>query len=190
MRLRDDLHQRHAGPVIVDETRTVIDMEQLTGILLQMHTSDTYATLDAVYPDRKPSIHADRRIAVLRDLVALRKVGVGVVLAMEDRAFGYLAVERQSRADDEIDGGTIGHREHARRRRADGTGARVGIAAELIGAAAEHLGSRQQLRMDFNSDYRLVYRHGLYSANLFVGVRCAKKCALIERTRDHLQADR
>src|SRR3989344_6587568 len=62
-------------------------MDQCAGVLFQMDAGDTYA-------QKLPAGH--ERLVVLRDLVALRQVGVEIVLAVE---LGYgrdLAAQSQS----------------------------------------------------------------------------------------------
>src|SRR5262249_4140245 len=54
-----------------------------------------------------------QRSLVLRDLVSLRKIGIEVVLACEDRRLVDMAIERKARADGQIDCRSIQDRERA-----------------------------------------------------------------------------
>ena len=90
---------------------------------------------------------------VLGDLVALRQVGIEVVLAGEDGRFGDRAAEREPELDRPLDrragsapGSTPGMGE------ADGARARVRLLAPAVLAAAEHLRPRLQLDVDLEPD--------------------------------------
>ena len=89
-RLRDDLDERDAGPVVVDERmrRAVdaagraADVQRLAGVLLEVHALDADPHGFALDLDVEVSLDA-QRLVVLRDLEVLRHVGVEVVLAGE-----------------------------------------------------------------------------------------------------------
>jgi hypothetical protein len=91
----DDLDQRRATAVEVDEggagavdAPRLGDVDQLRGVLLHVDAVDAHVAQAAV---------ASKRNVVLTDLVGLRVVRIEVVLAVEDRARGDLALE--SKAD-------------------------------------------------------------------------------------------
>ena len=91
--LGDDLDQRRAAAVEVDDRElgavdapALADVDQLRRVLLEVHAVDAHAGELAA---------AAERLVVLGDLVALRQVGIEVVLAVEDRARRQLAAERQ-----------------------------------------------------------------------------------------------
>ena len=94
--LGDDLDERRAAAVEVDERGAgavdparLADVAELRGVLLEV---------DAVDPDvAEPAVRAVRNV-VLADLVALRQVGIEVVLAVEDRPRRDLAAERDARS--------------------------------------------------------------------------------------------
>ena len=90
-----------------------------------------------------PSI--GQRPLVLRDLVALRQVGVEVVLPLEDRDLVDAAAERERGAQRQRHRLARGHRQRARQRQAHGADERVRRRPEAVGAAAEQLRPRQQL---------------------------------------------
>src|SRR5205823_4162943 len=101
--------------------------------------------------DDEPAACAER-LVVLADLVRLRQVGVEVVLAVEDRALGDLALEREPELDALLDRAAVRNRQRPRKREADGAGLRVRCAAEAVLAAAEHLRARLQLHVDLEAD--------------------------------------
>ena len=76
---------------------------------------------------------AERQV-VLRDLVALRQVGVEVVLAVELGEGGDLAVQRQAGQDARLDRRPVDHRQRAGESAADGADLRV---RRRVGVAAE-----------------------------------------------------
>ena len=130
VRLRDDLHQRHAGAVHVDEAvrlagRWVGLVQQAGRVLFQVHAGDADALRLAVDLDLQPAVHADRQV-VLRDLVALHQVGVVVVLAVELGLGGDRAVERQPGHDRQLDGLAVDDRQHAGHAQADRVDVGVG----------------------------------------------------------------
>jgi hypothetical protein len=104
---------------------------------------------------------AERRegTVVLGDLVPLGQVGIEVVLPGEDRLGMDAAAERERRARGELDGAAVEHGERAGEPETDGTERRVGLGAEPGRAAAEDLGGRQQLRVNFEADNRFERCH-------------------------------
>ena len=139
--LRHDLHQRDAGAVEIDEAhRRVLVVQRLAGVLLEMQP------LDADRRSASPSVEvdddlalADDRLLVLRDLVALRQVGIEVVLAVEDRAQVDLGLQPEPGADRLLDAFLVDHRQHAGHRRVDQATRGVGLAAEFGRGAGEQL---------------------------------------------------
>ena len=101
--------------------------------------------------DLQPAVLAERQV-VLADLVVLRQVGVIVVLAVPLGEVGDLAVEGQGGPEGQVEGPAVHDRQHAGHADADRAGRRVGRQAELRAAAAEQLGLRQQLDVDFQAD--------------------------------------
>ena len=84
--LGDDLHERDAAAIEIDVAfgRRKI-MQRLAGVLLEMQTLDAHGdALARRYVDDHGAF-ADDRVLVLRDLVALRQVGIEIVLAVENR---------------------------------------------------------------------------------------------------------
>ena len=94
--LGDDLRERraaavevdHAGLGAVDAARRA-DVHELRRVLLEVDAVDAHVA--------QPPAAAQRDV-VLGDLVALRQVGIEVVLAVEDRPRRELAAEREARS--------------------------------------------------------------------------------------------
>src|SRR6202048_700606 len=81
----------------------------------------------------------DRQV-VLADLVALRKIRIEVVLAVELGVPGHLAVERQGGLYDLFDGPGVDYRKHSGHAKADLADVGVRRRPQVVGgAAAEHL---------------------------------------------------
>ena len=95
-------------------------------------------------------------IVVLADLVALREVGIEVVLAVEDRPRDDLALERPGDHQRELDRPLVGHRQRARMPEAHRARMDVGLVAERQPATAEHLRAGRELDVDLEPDHRLV----------------------------------
>ena len=94
---------------------------------------------------------------VLRDLVALRQVGIEVVLAVPAGHLRDRGANRQSRRQNVLDGALVDHRQRPGQAEADGTRQRVWCRAAHVGrTAAEHLGRSLQLDVDLDADYDLV----------------------------------
>ena len=92
--LGDDLEQRHAGAVVVDEgvlgvvdAPTPADVQRLAGVLFEVRARDA----DALAVHLELPVDRDREV-VLRRLVVLRHVRIEVVLAREHRAFGHVEI--------------------------------------------------------------------------------------------------
>ncbi len=160
--LRHDLDERRAAAVVVDVGLAVgIDealVQRLAGVFLEVDAGDAHAPGPAAGLELERPL-ARQRPFVLRDLIALRQIGIEVVLAREDRQLVDAAAERQTRADAELDGHPIEDRERSRKTQADGADVRVRRRAECGAAAAENLGSGEELGVDFQADDWLVGDH-------------------------------
>ena len=155
--LGDDLDQRHAAAVEVDQAgpgqraaaRGLV--EELAGVFLEVEAVE--ADGEVVVGERQAAA-AGQRAVVLADLVALGEVGVEVVLPREHGGLLDLAAEGQGELDGEVDGATVEEREGAGIAEADGADEGVGVGAEAVGAAAEELGGGGELDVDFQADDR------------------------------------
>ena len=122
----------------VPRARAVVD--RLAGVLLHVDARDADAPrpASAAGLDLEPAARREG-LLVLRDLVALREVGVEVVLAREDRARVHLAVGGEGHAQRQLDGAAVEHRQRAGQREADRAGVEVRRVAVAHGAGAEQL---------------------------------------------------
>ncbi len=157
--LGDDLHQRRAAAVEVDDRGLgAVDapagarVHELGRVLLEVHAMDAHVA--------QPPAPA-QGLVVLGDLVVLGVVGIEVVLAVEDRPRGQLAVQREPDEQAVVDRLGVGHRQRARQPQAHLAGVRVGRLAEGQRAAAEHLRPRAELDVDLQADDGLVVGHAL-----------------------------
>src|SRR6185312_5410279 len=101
------------------------------------------------------------RLVELADLVALRQVGIEVVLPREAAGHAQAAAEGERGADGHADRVAVEDRERAGQAEAHRAHVRVGRRAEFGRATAEDLGPREELRVDLQPDDRLVAaRHG------------------------------
>src|SRR5439155_13587637 len=142
--LRDDLEERHARAVEVDE-RVSVTVLCVRGVLFEMRAMDADALRTGRGRDLDPAFHAEREV-VLRDLIPLRQVGVHVVLAVELRVRGNTAVEREAGGDRELDRATVRYWQGTWKPEAHGAHERVrGRAEPLRAARAEHLRARREL---------------------------------------------
>ena len=159
--LGHDLDERRAAAVEVDERggRAVQasglgDVDVLRRILLEMRARDADRDAAVVARHDEPPARAER-LVVLADLVRLRQVGIEVVLAVEDRPLGDLAVEREPELDRLLDRAPVRHGQRAGEGEADRADVRVRRVAVGVAAAAEHLRLRLQLHVDLEPDHRL-----------------------------------
>ena len=150
--LGDDLHQRDAGAVEIDERRgRVLVVEELAGILLEMEPLDADPDRAVGHVDHDLAL-ADHRRLVLADLVALRQVRIEIILAVEHRAQIDPRGEAEPGAHRLGDAFPVDHRQHARHRRIDQRHLRIGRGAERGGGAGEQLRRRVHLGVDLQAD--------------------------------------
>ena len=97
---------------------------------------------------------ARERLIVLRDLIALRQVGIEVILPREDRVLVDAAAERQRRARAQFDGAPVQHRQRARQAEAHRADVRIRRRAEAGRTAAEDLRVGEELCVDLEPDDR------------------------------------
>ena len=154
VRLRHDLHQRHARAVEVDEAQGRVQVvDRLAGILLEMQALDAHG--DGLAALRHVHDHlalAHDRALVLADLVALRQVRIEVVLAVEGALQVDLGLEPEPRADGLAHAFLVDHGQHAGHGRIHQGNVAVRIAAEGRRGAGEQLGLARHLGMDLHAD--------------------------------------
>ena len=157
----DDLDERRPGAVEVDE-RPVgagdaalgsAHVHVLRRVLFEMGADDAHGDVAVGGRQRERPVDAER-LVVLGDLVALRQVGIEVVLAMEGGPLDDFAAERVAEQDRHLDRAPVRDGERARVREADGARARVLGREVLELAAAEHLRPRLQVDVDLEADDR------------------------------------
>src|SRR5665647_1647376 len=95
---------------------------------------------------------AHHRLLVLADLIALRQIGIEIVLPVEHRLEIDLRLQPEPRADRLADAFLIDHRQHAGHRGVDQRDMAVGRAAEFGRGAGEQLRVRGDLGMNFHAD--------------------------------------
>ena len=84
--LGHDLHQRDAGAVEIDERHGgVLIVQRLAGVLLEVQALDADLDALAAFQIDRDFALADHRRFVLADLIALRQIGIEVVLPVEYR---------------------------------------------------------------------------------------------------------
>ncbi|MNL36124.1 hypothetical protein D3C87_1581920 [compost metagenome] len=110
-------------------------VHRLAGILFQVQALD--ANLDilelalAVRTERDDDLAlADDRVLELRDLIALRQVGIEIVLAVEDRALVDLRLEAKTGAHGLGHAFLVDHGQHAGHGRVDQRNVGIGRIAE------------------------------------------------------------
>src|SRR3989344_4437631 len=124
-------------------------MDQCAGVLFQRDGGDTYA-------QKLPAGH--ERLVVLRDLVALRQVGVEIVLAVEFADRRDFAAQGQADLQDVLHGLLVDGRQGTRVAEAHRADVHVRtFFLWVIQAVAKHPGLGLQLRMDLQADGRDVF---------------------------------
>ena len=156
VRLGDNLQQRRAGAVEVDQRAAgalgALAVEEFAGILLHVDAGDADALRSSGFRcDVEVAVLADRQFE-LGDLVPLGEVGIEVVLAGEDRARRDRAVGGQPGHDRVFDHLAVEDRQGSRQPQADRAGLGVGGVAEAGRAAAEDLAGGGQLDVDLQAD--------------------------------------
>ena len=129
-------------------------MQRLPGILLHVDARQADAQRPAAHGDVEAAAERKRPF-VLRDLIALRQVGIEVVLPREDGQRLHVATQGNRGLDCVIDGGSIEDRQGARKPEADRAHLRIRRRAERRAAAAEDLRAGLQLRVNLQADNRL-----------------------------------
>ena len=149
-------------------------VHRLAGILLQVQAFDAdFDVLEialAIGAERNDDLaFADDRILELRDLVALRQVGIKIVLAVENRTLVDLRLEAETGTHRLADTFLVDHRQHAGHGGIDERHVGIGRLAELGRGPGEELGLAQDLRMDFHADDDFPVASGTGNKALRIG---------------------
>ena len=128
-------------------------MQRFARILLEMQTLNTHGDLTATLRqvDDYLALAHDRAFE-LADLVALRQIGVKIILTVEHRAKIDLRLEPEARADGLGHAFLVDHGEHAGHGGIDQRDMAVRLAAIFSRGAGEKLGLGGYLRMNFKPD--------------------------------------
>jgi hypothetical protein len=158
--LRDDLHERGARAVEVDarDPRQPL-VQTLAGILLEVRAGDADALDRTVLEhDADRAVGHDRQL-VLADLIALRQVGVEVILAREHGGPGDARVDCEPELHGHAHRLGVQHRQHTRIAEVDEV--RLCVRGRAVGGrgAGEDLRARGELRMDLEPDDGLPLAH-------------------------------
>ena len=165
--LADDFNQRRPAAVQVDVGAIgrvgKAVMHALAGVLFHVQPRDADAARAALaVADVEPAV-LRQRLVELRDLVALRRVRIEVILPREDALFIHRAMQRGGREHGKLHRLAVQHRQRTRQPQADGAAMRIGLATVAINAAAERLRLRQELHMHFKPDDGLILREDVRS---------------------------
>src|SRR5438105_226886 len=105
-------------------------MDGLCRVLLEMRAHEADLTVAVRARDEQRAADAER-LVVLRDLIALRIVGIEVILARKDSFARNLATEREAESDRPLDRRAVRNGQRAGMRETDRTRARVGLGEVL-----------------------------------------------------------
>ncbi len=130
-------------------------VQALGRILLEMQPLDADRLGAAALEVDLDRALAHDRVLELRDLIALRQIGVEVVLAVEHRAQVDLGVEAKTGAHRLLHAALVDHGQHAGHGGVDQRHLGVGIGAERGRCAGEELGFGDDLGMDFEPKHDL-----------------------------------
>ena len=128
-------------------------MQRLAGVLLEMQPLDADRDARAIRQFDDHLALADDRRLVLADLIALRQIGIEIVLPVEHRAQIDLRVQPEPGAHRLPHAFLVDHRQHARHRGIDQRDVAVRLAAEFGRGARKQLRVRGDLGMDFQPDH-------------------------------------
>ena len=147
IRLRNDLDQRNSRAVVVNVAVCAFDVEALADVSLEMDALDADlleigSGVGSGEIDHDVAVRAERKV-VLRDLIAFDEVGIEIVLAVELRKAGNLAVESEAGNRAELDILAARDRHGAGQSETDGAHAGIRHAAVAVFAGAERLRLRQ-----------------------------------------------
>ena len=153
VRARDDFHQAHAGAVQVHKRhRRVHVVDRLAGVLFHVDALNPHHACSTIAKLHQHFAFAHDGVIELRDLIALRQVGVEIVLAVKGGPEVDVCLEAKARAHRLFDAIFVDHRQHAGHRRIHKGHVRVGLGAELGRGPREELGIGAHLGMHLHAD--------------------------------------
>ena len=143
-------------------------MHQLAGVLLNVDAFDPEG-LGAAFGVLLVQDHLDRalahdRVIELADLIALRQIGIEVVLAIKPRPLVDLRLDRKARAHRLADALPVRHRQHARHGRIDQADLAVRLCAKGRGSTGKELRLSHDLGVDFQPDHHFPFARGALNA--------------------------
>ena len=153
-RLGDDLHQRRARAVEVDEADLpavgVGPVDELGGVLLEMRAGDPDRERPVRGVDGQAAPRCQRQV-VLADLVALGQVRVEVVLAVPAGGRRGRRLDRGAGREDMLHGSPIDRRQGARQAEADRADVRVRARRRRRRSSSRRTSSRRCLSWQWTS---------------------------------------
>ena len=168
---RDDFHQTDASTVEIDERHIRVHVvDRFARVLFHMDALDPHEPRGAVANLDQHFAFAHDGFIKLADLIALRQVGVEVVLAVEGGLQVDLGLEAQPGAHGLFDAIFVDHRQHAGHRGIDEGHVAVGLRAEFGRGAGEELRVRRDLRVHLHPDDQFPVMFGTGNHARFRGV--------------------
>src|SRR4051812_3305111 len=164
-------------------------VQALSCVLLEMQPGDADALGLALELDVEMAVGHDRP-RILRDLIALRQIGIEIILAVEDRQRVDGRVDAEPGLHRLLDAAAIDHRQHARHAGIDRRHLAVRRGAEGGGRTREELGLGDHLGMDLEPDHDLPLAgaavdqaaHARVPASRPARSGCSVKCASVSST--------
>ena len=131
-------------------------MGVFSSVLFQMSAGNANAFSCPIWQSNFNPTFLGNRLIVLRNLIALGKVGIKIVFACEDRLGIDAAVQRQGSLQSKFNCLPIQNRESAGEPETNGTNIGVGRSPKTGRTAAENLSPRGELNVDLQTDDRLI----------------------------------
>jgi hypothetical protein len=150
--LRDDLEQRRACAVQVDARHALkILMQGFPRVFLEVRSRQPHHLFFPVHEEADLAALHDGQL-VLADLVALRQVGIEVVLAREDGAAIDASLHGEAETDGVLHCGAVHYRQRSGQGKIHCRSVRVGRGAKIGGRPGEDLAARGKLRVRLDAD--------------------------------------
>ena len=157
-----DFKKRSAGSIKVDTRVTSYDaVYRLARIFLQVRARqvnglDIGFTVLGFDGERQLAAHNDGQLE-LTDLIALRQIGIKIVLAVEYRVTGDFCLDRKAELDRLLNGPFVEYRKCPRERKVDIARVAIGLITEMAGRAGENfrMGRELNMRLEANNDFPL-----------------------------------